>query len=55
MTNILTRLRQPSTLRGVAALLGLLGFTINDAIIDAVSAAIIAGIALYDVIRNEVK
>ena len=46
-------LKQPSTWRGVFILAGLLGFKLQPELQDAITTAVIAALALVEVIRNE--
>lgn len=55
MTQILAQLKQPSTIRGAAILLALLGWKLAPSQIDAIGAATAAAIGLIEVFRNEQK
>jgi len=55
MNNILSRLKEPSTFRGLAILAGLVGVTIDPAQVNAIAAAVAAIIGLIEVFRKESK
>ena len=55
MNNILARLKEPSTFRGLAILAGLFGYAIDPAQVNAIAAAVAAVIALIEVFRKETK
>jgi hypothetical protein len=53
MNNILARLKEPSTFRGLAILAGLGGIAIDPAQVNAIATAVAAVIALIEVFRKE--
>jgi hypothetical protein len=53
MQSLLTRLKQPSTIKGILALLSLAGIHLTDDVINAASEAILALLALWEVVRFE--
>jgi len=53
MNNILARLKEPSTFRGLAILAGLGGIAIDPTQVNAIAAAVTAVIALIEVFRKE--
>lgn len=53
MNNILARLKEPSTYRGLAILAGLCGYAADPAQVNAIAAAVAALIALVEVFRKE--
>lgn len=55
MNNILARLKEPSTFRGLAILAGLVGFTIEPAQVNAIAASVAAVLGLIEVFRKERK
>lgn len=55
MNNLLARLKEPSTFRGLAILAGLGGIAIDPAQVNAIGAAVAAIIALIEVFRKETK
>jgi len=55
MNNILSRLKEPSTFRGLAILAGLGGIAVDPAQVNAIAAAVAAIIALIEVFRKETK
>lgn len=55
MNNILARLKEPSTFRGLAILAGLAGVTIDPAQVNAIAAAVAAVLGLIEVFRKEAK
>ena len=55
MNNILSRLKEPSTFRGLAILAGLVGVTIDPAQVNAIAAAVAGIIGLIEVFRKESK
>ena len=55
MNNILARLKEPSTFRGLAILAGLAGVTIDPAQVNAIAAAVAAVLGLIEVFRKETK
>ena len=55
MNNILSRLKEPSTFRGLAILAGLAGIAIDPAQVNAIAAAVAAVLGLIEVFRKEAK
>lgn len=55
MSTLLTRLKEPSTYRGLAVLAGLVGVSLSPAHWDAIAAAVAAVIGLIEVFRAEKK
>jgi hypothetical protein len=55
MNNILARLKEPSTFRGLAILSGLAGIAIDPNQVNAIGAAVAAVIGLIEVFRKESK
>jgi hypothetical protein len=55
MTTLLSKLKEPSTFRGIAILAGLVGFSIDPAHLNAISAAVVAAIGLIEIFRKEKK
>ena len=55
MNNLLARLKEPSTFRGLAILAGLGGIAIDPAQVNAIAAAVAAIIALIEVFRKEAQ
>ena len=53
MNNILSRLKQPSTFRGLAILAGLGGIALDPAQVNAIAAAVAAVLGLIEVFRKE--
>ena len=53
MNNIIARLKEPSTFRGLAILAGLAGVTIDPAQVNAIAAAVAAVLGLIEVFRRE--
>lgn len=53
MTYILDRLKEPSTWRGIAVLVGTLGMHLSPDLIPAIGAAVAAVIGAIEVIRKE--
>lgn len=53
MNSLLSRLKEPSTFRGLAILAGLCGYALDPAQVNAISAAVAALIALIEVFRKE--
>lgn len=51
---ILNKLKEPSTLKGLAMLAGLVGYQIAPELLNTIIAAVGAVIALIEVIRKEV-
>jgi hypothetical protein len=55
MNNLISRLKEPSTFRGLAILAGLGGIAVDPAQVNAIAAAVAAVIALIEVFRDEKK
>jgi len=55
MNKFICQLKQPSTIRGLAVLAGLVGIKVDPSQTDAISAAVIAILGLIEVFRNERK
>lgn len=55
MKLLLARLKEPSTIRGLAILLGLAGINLEPSQVNAISAATVAVIGLVEVFRKEKK
>jgi CDP-diglyceride synthetase len=53
MNDLLTRLKQRSTWAGLATVLALAGLVISPEQWEAISTAVIALIAVYEIFRNE--
>ena len=53
MKALLSKLKEPSTIRGVAILLGLAGINLDPEAVNAITAGVIAVIALIEVFRKE--
>jgi hypothetical protein len=53
MTYIIARLREPSTIRGIVLLLGLIGVKISPEQTDAISTAVVGLLAAVEVFRKE--
>jgi hypothetical protein len=53
MKEIYARLKQPSTYRGLAILMGVVGVTLEPSKWDAIGAAVAALVGLVEVFRNE--
>jgi hypothetical protein len=53
MNNILARLKEPSTFRGLAILAGLGGIAIDPAQVNAIATAVAAVLGLIEVFRKE--
>ena len=53
MNNILSRLKEPSTFRGLAILAGLGGIALDPAQFNAIAAAVAAVFGLIEVFRKE--
>ena len=53
MNAILTRLKEPSTFRGLAILLGLVGINLDPDQVNAITAGVVAAIGLIEVFRRE--
>jgi hypothetical protein len=53
MKAILSKLKEPSTIRGVAILLGLAGINLDPEAVNAITAGVIAVIGLIEVFRKE--
>jgi hypothetical protein len=53
MNNILARLKEPSTFRGLAILAGLGGIALDPAQVNAIAAAVAAVLGLIEVFRKE--
>jgi hypothetical protein len=53
MNNILARLKEPSTFRGLAILAGLGGIVIDPAQVNAIAAAVASVLGLIEVFRKE--
>jgi hypothetical protein len=53
MKTILSKLKEPSTIRGVAILLGLAGINLDPEAVNAITAGVIAVIGLIEVFRKE--
>jgi hypothetical protein len=50
---IIEKLKQPSTIKGVLALLSVIGLQLSDEAIEGVSQVILAALALWEILRNE--
>lgn len=50
---IVEKLKQPSTIKGVLALLSVIGLQLSDEAIEAASQVILAALALWEILRNE--
>ena len=55
MNNLISRLKEPSTFRGLAILAGLCGYAADPAQVNAIAAAVAAVIGLIEVFRKETK
>ena len=55
MNNILARLKEPSTYRGLAILAGLGGIAVDPSQVNAIAAFVAAVIGLIEVFRKEAK
>ena len=55
MTDFVSFLKQPSTLRGVIGLLGVVGVAISPEQIEAIAVAVGAILAAIELFRNEKK
>jgi hypothetical protein len=55
METILKYLKQPSTIRGIIGVLGAVGVALNPEQIEAIVAAVVAGLGVVEVFRNEDK
>lgn len=53
MKAILSNLKQPSTIRGLAILLGLVGVNLDPDQVNAITAGVVAAIGLIEVFRKE--
>ena len=50
---MIAKLKQPSTIKGLLALLSIVGIQLSDEAIELVCQMILIGLALWEVIRNE--
>lgn len=55
MENVLKYLKQPSTKSGIGVVLGIFEVQISEGLTSAIFAILVAGIGLYEAIRNEKK
>ncbi len=55
MINLLAQLKQPSTFRGLALILALVGVKISPQMTDSIAAATVAVLGLIEIVRNERK
>jgi len=55
MKAILSKLKEPSTIRGLAILLGLAGINLEPEAVNAITAATVAVLGLIEVFRKEKK
>jgi uncharacterized membrane protein len=55
LTNLKDRLKEQSTYKGLAILLGVLGVSVDPQQVTAIASAVAAIIALIDVFRRETK
>lgn len=53
MSKILSHLKQPSTIRGLSVLAGLVGVSLSPAHWEAIAAGVAAAIGLIEVFRKE--
>jgi hypothetical protein len=53
MKSLLSKLKEPSTIRGVAILLGLVGINLDPQAVNAITAGVAAIIGLVEVFRKE--
>jgi hypothetical protein len=53
MKALFSKLKEPSTIRGVAILLGLAGINLDPEAVNAITAGVIAVIGLIEVFRKE--
>jgi len=53
MKTLLSRLKEPSTIRGLCILLGLAGINLDPEAVNAITAGVIAVIGLIEVFRKE--
>lgn len=53
LDKIVTKLREPSTVSGLLMLLGLLGLSIPEGVVQAAASFIAAAAGLYEVVRHE--
>jgi hypothetical protein len=53
MSAIFSHLKQPSTIRGLAILLGLVGVNLDPDQVNAITAGVVAALGLIEVFRKE--
>lgn len=53
MKAIFSKLKEPSTIRGVAILLGLVGINLDPDQVNAIAAGVVAALGLIEVFRKE--
>jgi len=53
LTKIVSKMREPSTVRGIITLAGLFGYSLNPSLAEPIALCVGGAIALLEIIRKE--